>query len=242
MRATTLMMCGLSASMVVGCSSLLSAIPAILGAGEAGMIGGAGAAQNFEYQKLIEVLPRYDGLEHQSVAVLVDAPLDLLYTKPDLVDQIAGGLMSRLQEHVPDITLMHPVHVRTWQFTTPQWNAMAFGEMVEALGVDRVVLVDLQEFRLHPRGNRWLWEGRCRAAVGVIERDGYDIDSFTDAWEVAARFPDIEGLDRDSATEWEIQTGLLSEFIKRTSYLFYTHLEPKHPDKYNPKFDPELNL
>ena len=236
------MLCGLALSLLSGCSSLLAAIPAILGGGEAAAIGAAGAAQNFEYQKLIEVLPRYDGLEHHSVAVLVDAPLDLQYTKPELLDQVSGGMMSRLQEHVPNIKMLHPMQVRNWQFTTPQWNAMAFGEMVEELGVDRIVLVDIQEFRLHPRGNRWLWEGVCRASVGVIERDGYDTDSFADLWEVSSQFPDIEGLDRDSATEWEVQTGLLSEFIKQTSYLFYTHIEPKHPDKYNSKLDPELNL
>ena len=56
-----------------------------------------------------------------------------------------------------NISIKHPMQVRQWQFTTPQWNAMAFGEMVEELGVDRIVLVDIQEFRLHPRGNRWLW-------------------------------------------------------------------------------------
>jgi hypothetical protein len=236
------MLCGVCLGLLTACSSLISAIPAILGASEAGAIGAAGAAQNFEYQKLKEVLPRYDGLEHHTVAVLVDAPLDLLYTKPDLVDQVSGGLMSRLQEKVPNITLVHPMAVRQWQFSTPQWNAMAFGEIAEELGVDRIVLVDMQEFRLHPRGNRWLWEGRCRASVGVIERDGYDIDSYADVWEVTAKFPDLEGLDKDSASEFEIQTGLLSEFIKRTSYLFYKHLEPKHPDKYNPKLDPELDL
>jgi len=242
MSMTPIVLCGLALSLLSGCSSLLSAIPAILGGGEAAAIGAAGAAQNFEYQKLIEVLPRYDGLEHHSVAVLVDAPLDLQYTKPELLDQVAGGLMSRLQEHVPNIKMLHPMQVRNWQFTTPQWNAMAFGEMVEELGVDRIVLVDIQEFRLHPRGNQWLWEGVCRASIGVIERDGYDTDSFADLWEVSSQFPDIEGLDRDSATEWEVQTGLLSEFIKQTSYLFYTHIEPKHPDKYNSKLDPELDL
>lgn len=225
-----------------GCSAILPAISAALGASQAGVIGAAGAAQNFEYQKLIEVLPRYDGLEHHSVAILVDAPLDLQYTKPDLIDHVAGGLATRLQEHVPGITIKHPIEVRNWQFTTPQWNALAFGEMTEELAVDRIVLVDLQEFRLHPRGNRWLWEGRCRASIGVLEADGYDTDSYADLWEVAAAFPDIEGIDRDSASEWEIQTGLLSEFIKRTSWLFYTHLEPKHPDKYNKSLDPEMEL
>lgn len=242
MSVNRIVWCALAVSLLGGCASLIAAIPTILGVSNAGVIGAAGAAQNFEYQKLIEVLPRYDGLEHHSVAILVDAPLDLQYTKPELLDQVAGGLVSRLQEHVPDIKMLHPLQVRNWQFSTPQWNAMAFGEMADELGVDRIVLVDIQEFRLHPRGNRWLWEGACRASVGVIESDGYDTDSFADLWEVSSRFPDMEGLDRDSATEWEVQTGLLSEFIKQTSFLFYTHLEPKHPDKYNSSLDPELNL
>jgi len=224
----------------MGCSTLMSAVSAVVGAGQAGLTAGAGAAQNFEYQKLKEVLPRYDGLEHHSVAVLIDAPLELQYSNPDMADQMAGGLAARLLEHVPGMTLKHPMEVRRWQYSTAQWNALALGEIADELGVDRVVLVDVQEFRLHPRGNRWLWEGVCRASVGVIERDGYDADTFADIWEVTAKFPDIEGLDRDSASEWEVQTGLLAEFVKRSSWLFYTHLEPKYPDKYNPALDPEL--
>ncbi|MDP6312619.1 MAG: hypothetical protein QF781_10765, partial [Phycisphaerales bacterium] len=64
MRVIRLLLYGLSLSTMAGCASILSAIPSMLGASEAGLVGAAGAAQNFEYQKLIEVLPRYDGLEH----------------------------------------------------------------------------------------------------------------------------------------------------------------------------------
>ena len=135
MSVNRIVWCALAVSLLSGCATLIAAIPTILGVSNAGVIGAAGAAQNFEYQKLIEVLPRYDGLEHHSVAVLVDAPLDLQYTKPELLDQVAGGLMSRLQEHVPDIKMLHPLQVRNWQFSTPQWNAMAFGEMADELGV-----------------------------------------------------------------------------------------------------------
>lgn len=233
----------LSTMMLGGClSSLLPAASAALGAAQAGVVGAAGAAQNFEYQKLKEVLARYDGLAHHSVAVVVDAPYELQFNEQGLVDMVAGGLIARLSEHVEGIELMNPVQVRSWQYTTPQWNAMAYSEMTDELQVDRVVLVDIQEFRLHPHGNRFLWEGICRAVVGVIERDGYDSDSFADAWEITARFPDIEGLDRDSASEFEIRTGVLAQFVKQTSWLFYTHLEPKHPDKYNQMLDPELDL
>ena len=82
----------------------------------------------------------------------------------------------------------------------------------------------------------------CRAIVSVAERDGYDPDEFIDVWEVETRFPELEGLDRDSASEEEIKTGLLAEFTKQTAWIFYMHLEPKYPDKYNPQLDPELNL
>lgn len=41
-------------------------------------------AQNFEYQKLIEVPPQYNGLEGTRVAVLVEADLSVLYQHPTL--------------------------------------------------------------------------------------------------------------------------------------------------------------
>ena len=51
----------------IGCSAILPAASAALGASQALVVGAAGASTNFEYQKLIEVHSRYDGLEHQSV-------------------------------------------------------------------------------------------------------------------------------------------------------------------------------
>ncbi len=56
------------------------------------------------------------------------------------------------------------------------------------------------------------------------------MDSFT----IEIRFPDLKGVGRESAVATQIQTGLLARFVERTAWLFYTHLEPKHPDKYKP--------
>ena len=54
-----------------------------------GMVGGcavfhAGAvlAQSFEDQKLIEVLPKYDGLVGKDTAVIVSLPMDVRYQHP----------------------------------------------------------------------------------------------------------------------------------------------------------------
>jgi len=196
----------------------------------------AGAlGQNLEYQKRIEVLPQYDGLSGKTVGVIVDADMATLYEFPDLVTKITSGVTLRIARDVPDVQLISPDAVIGWQWRTPQWNALPYGEMAHSLNVDRVVLIDLYEYRLHPPGNRWLWEGACAANVSIIERDGFDPDVFADTFNVVSNFPTIKGVDRSAAAPAQIETGLLADFIKRTAWLFHTHLEPKYPDKYRPE-------
>ena len=57
----------------------------------------AGMGQNFENQKLLEILPQYDGLEHQTVAVVVDADLATLYEHPTLCDTVAEGVSAKMR-------------------------------------------------------------------------------------------------------------------------------------------------
>ncbi len=204
-----------------------------LGGCEAASLFG-GMAQNFEYSKQIEVLSKYDGLENQTVAVLVQCDMATMYEHPDLELSIATGVALRIQKEVPGVKVVDPRRVHTWKFRTPQWSSMSFGEMADRLDVDRLVHVDLYEYRLHPPGNRFLWDGVCAANVGIIERGGYDPDTFVDSFNVENRFPDLEGVGQDNASREQIRTGLLGPFVQRTAWLFHTHLEPKYPDKYKP--------
>jgi hypothetical protein len=194
-----------------------------------------GVAQNFEYQKLLRVPPQYPDLAGQKVAVIVDADYTLLYEYPDLAANVAGGVALRIARHVPDAKVLNPNEVIQWQWATPQWNAMTYGEMAESLHADRVIVIDIYEYRLNPPGNRFIWDGVCAGNVGVVERDAFDPDMFGDSYSVVGAFPDIPGVDRTQATADQIQTGVLAEFIKRTAWLFYEHLEPKYPDKFQPE-------
>ena len=209
---------------------LLGGVP-LLGGCAGGQLFG-GMAQNFEYQKLVEVHAAYDGLQNTRVAVLVDADLAILYEHPSVAVNVGVNVSSEIARNVEGITVLPSGAIAQWQFRTPQWNAMPYGEIAEALDVDRVVHVDIYEYRLHPRGNRWLWEGVCSAHVGVIERDGIDPDSYVDVFDIDATFPDIKGVGRDAANSAQIQTGLLVRFVQKTAKLFYRHLDPKYPDKY----------
>lgn len=209
---------------------LVAAAPALVGC-EAGLLIG-GMMQNYEYQKLVQVLPQYSDLENRSVAVIVDADLATLYEFPDLVATVAENVAGRIQRDVPGTSVMHPRAVLAWQYSTPQWNAMPYGELAAALDVERVVVIDIFEYRLNPPGNRWEWEGVCAATVGIIERDGFSPDSFAESFTVVGRYPNLRMLTRDEADVRSIERGLLAEFIKETAWLFHEHERPKYPDKY----------
>ncbi len=214
----------------------LIAMPLLLGCAAGGFIGSM--MQAAEDQMLIEKLAEYDDLADRSVAVVIDTDLAVHYEFPGIAGLIAEGVATRLAANVKTARVMHPAIVSEWQFRTPQWNALSTRDIAGALGVDRVVFIDLQEYRLTPPGNRWLWEARCNATIGIIEADGYEQDGFSDTYEIQVVFPRRPSvLAHDEAREADIARGVLQEFIRETSWLFYMHQEPKHPDRYRPDLE-----
>jgi len=193
---------------------------------------GGGMAQNFEYQKELQILPKYSGLEGKRIAVVVDADMSLLYDYPALVNTVTGGVTARIGHYVPNASLVNPDAVIAWQWRTPQWNALPYGQIAQTLNVERVVHIEIYEFRLNPPGNRWLWEGVAGANVSVIEADAIDPDLFVDTFPIVAKFPQVEHIDRSHVAQADVEKGLLYKFIQEITWLFHEHLEPKYPDKY----------
>lgn len=209
---------------------VIIAVIAALGSCQAIMLGGV-LAQEAEYAKKIEVLPKYEGLEHKTVAILVDADPATLYEHPSVANTIAVGLWNYLRTNVPTATLLPQNAVIDWQYRTPQWHGMPYSQITDDLNVDRVLIVDIFEYRLHPPGNSWEWEGLCSGNIGVVERGGLDPDSFAEQFDVSIRFPDKTGYGKESLSENFVDTILINRFIIKTAWLFYKHIEPKYPDK-----------
>jgi len=198
---------------------------------------GGAAKQAIEDQMLIEKLAEYP-LEGMSVAVVINSDLVIHYEHPGIANLIAEAVSGRIAKHVKDVSVVHPGMIAKWQFETPQWTAMPTSEIAKALQVERVVYIDLIEYRLTPPGNQWLWEARCSAIIGIIEADSYEQDGFADSFEISGIFPRRPSvLSRDEAKEADIERGLLTEFIKEASWLFFRHEEPKHPDRYRPELE-----
>src|SRR5262249_45242409 len=161
-----------------------------------------------------------------SVAVVVSADMSTLYEYPGIAAEVAGGVAARIQKQVPGAKVLNPQYVIDWQYRTPQWNALPYGEMATQMNVDRLVFVELLEYRLNPPGNRWLWEGVASGRVGIVERGGLDPDTFIETFDLTSKYPNISGLGRESAPQERIDFGLKYTFVEKVSWLFYQHLEP----------------
>ena len=201
---------------------------ASLVAGGCAAFGAIGAiSAQIDREKQIEVLAEYDGLRNRTTAVVVQSAPAMSYEYPTVVANITS---RRLAENVEGIQLLDPRLVLQWQYQTPHWAALPYGRIAEELGVERVVLIDIYEYRLHPPGNTWVWDGVAAATVGVIEAGLFDTDEFADSFSVTVRFPDMEGVSRESASASQIETGLLVKFYQGTAWLFFDHIEDKYPD------------
>jgi hypothetical protein len=208
-------------------SCLLAASMLASGGCIAGAIGAIG--QQIERGKKLDVPAAYDGLENNTVAVVVNADYATLVEHPGVVGNITANVSARIYQYVKDATVLPTATVLNWQYRTPQWRALPYGEVAKELGVKRLVYIDLYEYRLNPTGNSYLWDGVAGANVGVIEVDGLAPDEFVYTTNIVEKFPDKEGVGRESARAEDIERGLLTKFVQRTSWLFYRHIEDKYP-------------
>ncbi|MEY4117431.1 MAG: hypothetical protein RLZZ116_759 [Planctomycetota bacterium] len=205
----------------VACTSLA------LGGCIAGAVGAIG--QQIERGKKLDVPAAYDGLEGKTCAVIVNADYATLVEHPAVVKNITANVSARIAQYVKDATVLPPATVLSWQYRTPQWRAMPYGDIAKELGVERLVFIDLYEYRLNPTGNSYLWDGVAGGHIGVVEADSLAPDEFVFTSNVVSKFPDKEGVGRESARREDIELGLLTLFIQRSSWLFYRHIEDKYP-------------
>jgi hypothetical protein len=217
----------------------------VLNGGCAAVDLASGMAQNAEYQKKLLVPAAYDRLAGKQVAILVNTNMTMMYEHPYLAERIALGVGYALQDHaddlIPGVKVIDPQHTLRWQYSTPGWPMLSYADTAKTLEAERVILIDVYEYRLHPPGNRYQWEGTCGARIRIIEAapDALDPETPRAEYDVIAKYPSNLMLPADSANAQAIEAGLMLAFIQKTSWLFYEHEEPKYPDKYRPELDPD---
>lgn len=190
----------------------------------AAIIGGA--AESYQRTGSTTFPADYEGLSRHSFAVLVSADRVIEAEHPGLVGRVAALVNRNLAENANASAFIPTNTILNAQLNNPQWQFMPRGEVAEILGVQRLVTVELVEYRLTEAGNGYLWSGAAEALVEVYEADGPIPDEPTYDRRVSVTFPDVTGVLREEVPETIITSELSRRLTDRVSWLFYEHDEP----------------
>lgn len=176
----------------------------------------------------------YTGLANKSFAVLVTADRAILAEYPTLVDTMTDRIIQKLSQpsNVPAAGgFIKSGPTKSYVYRNPGWIAKPMSDLAQELGgVQRIILIEVSDFRLHEPGNSYEWKGVANFTASVYEIDGPapDESAFTKIQTVD--FPDKGGVSVDEMPQTVVASALLGRTIDRASWLFYKHEEPYYPD------------
>jgi len=202
---------------------LLPALFAAPGCIAAALVGGM--AQSAHESGSTSYPAEYTGLEGKSYAVVVSADRLIEADNPGIAARITQLVDSRLLEHAGATHHIPPARLLSFLYANPQWQALPRGELGEMLGVERLGLGELVEYRLHEPGNRYTWSGVASGYIEVYEIDsGVPDDPMFEA-SVAVSYPDQQGVLEEELPKAVVTSELSRRFGERAAWLFYAHEE-----------------
>lgn len=202
--------------------ALLGVAMLLQGCGIGQLVGGM--AESARRSGSTEVKAKYRGLEGKNFAVIVAADRAIQADFPDVVGLLTAEITRRVGEHT-GAGVVPPEDVLRFQGRRPGWVAMSPREVAEALGVDRLVYIDLHEYALTDPGNRYVWKGVASGIVAVVEAEEKFGDDFAFREHIQVTFPDRENTGPMEIPESTVRQALLLRMVNRCSWLFFDHEE-----------------
>ncbi len=189
-----------------------------------------GMMESYKESSTHEVPADYLGLQGKSFAVVVAADRAIQAQFPDLVPQLVARVSERLRAESGASGYVPPGVMVSYMNQRPRWVALTHSELAEDLGVDRIVFVDLMEFRLNEPGNQYVWEGVAAATLGVAEMESFAPDEYSYRREIRVGFPDGKGFNSNDFGPDVVKSRLMNRLTDRITWVFYNHQEPYYPD------------
>lgn len=185
-------------------------------------------AHAFEKDKMIGVDAQYRGIGGKKVAVLAIAGKNIVRGFPNIQREMCIAITRRMAESHPDCSFVDPEQIEKYQDENPYWNTLPYKRLTDSLKVDRVIYVDLSEYRTHEVGNEHMKRGYCSGGIGVVEAENPDkFDFYID---VHVRYPHKGEIGLVNVPDRSIELATISEFSTKVSHLFVDHQERKYPD------------
>lgn len=175
--------------------------------------------------KPIDVPAEYLDMVDKRIAVMVSADEYTLFRFPRATDNVAQAVSNAIQANVENAVVSIPREVSRYQRKNPYWITSRPSRLIDEMGVDRLIIIDLNEYRTNEEGNASVWRGVIDGTVSVYEADGEDPDNRTFEKQIRAEYPEDStfGLVSADADQAKIETAALNLFARRAGGLFFDH-------------------
>lgn len=187
-------------------------------------------AERYKQTSTHEVKAEYTGIKGKTFAVVVSADRSVQASHPGLVDILITRITAMLREHAAARGVVPAPQVLRYMYDHPSWPTHSMSQLASDLGgVERLIFIDLSEFRLYDVGNRYEWDGVAAGTVSVVEADSVTPDSFAFERNISVSFPDKKGTGPQDFDDRMMRSSLVQRFSDRAAWLFYDHQEPYYP-------------
>ncbi|MBL8875087.1 MAG: hypothetical protein JNM86_04745 [Phycisphaerae bacterium] len=215
---------GLASLLALGATSLTGcAIPALIG----------GMTESYRKTSTKEVKPETDVLEGKSFAVLVTADRSIEEMAPGISATLVARITQVLADPAHDAGttgVVPPAMVIQYMYDHPGWRAKSMEDLAKDLGgVQRLVFVEISEFRTNEPGNKYIYDGVAAGSVAVVEADSKLSDYYSFERTILVKYPDEQGRRPEEIPEAAVRTELMRRFVDRVVWPFITHQEPYYP-------------
>ncbi|MEM9021794.1 MAG: hypothetical protein AAGC44_14640 [Planctomycetota bacterium] len=177
--------------------------------------------------KTFNVKQQYAGLDNRSVAVLVATGDYIDSNYPEVREQLTREVTQRIATSVPGVQVTNPEQVLRFQQDNPFWTARAPSELIRALNVQRLVIVELGEYRTHEPGDQHILRGVVTGNVNVLEAEAPDPNNFAFNQSIRSAFPEESrskiGYSRVTLNEDIVETEARRRFAVDAAGIFYDH-------------------
>jgi hypothetical protein len=209
---------------VLGAMVLMMGLVLLAGMGGCQALGFIAAGLEEGGSKRVPAL--YDRLNGKSYAVLVNAPPVIMASDGMRLAEMNVALAETLKDRVK--ASGYVPGSSSVEFTTnrPSWHLQPMGLIARDLGVDRLIVVEVEEYRLTDPRNQYIFDGVAAATVRVYERESIAPDEPTFTRAIRVKFPDVEGSTATVSGQDIIETTLAARLSQRILWMFHEHEEP----------------
>lgn len=178
-------------------------------------------------RKPIDVEASYLGLNNRSVAVLVSTSDHIDFKHPDARRLITEEIARRIMINVPGVKVTDPTQIIAWQAKDENryWAARPPSAMVRHFAVDRLVLVEIGEYRTHDPGDKYVLRGIVSATVNIYEAETGNPDNPSAMFPKNVMYPGPKEskIGRVGISEKEVEFKTQVRFCEETAGLFFDH-------------------